>query len=527
MPSPALQSRIDALFAEMADRPAPGCVLGVWREGEPAWTRAYGQASLELGVPLRPDSRLRIASVSKQFTVAAALLLERQGRLSQEDDIRLHLPELPELPQVVRVGQLMRNTSGLPDLLELLRLGGVQLDQRVSREQLLQVMQRNRHLNFAPGSRFLYCNSGFALLGLITERLSGRSLDAQLQQAFFEPLQMGATRMVVESDLPLPGLATPYLGDGRGQWRRAQHGFEHGGEGGLVSSVEDLLRWAGHLLAPKGGVADLAQALASRVPLSGGHASHYAHGLEHGELEGLATLGHGGLWPGFRTEFLLLPAARLAVAVISNDGAVNPYKKAREVARLLLDKPLAAPRSGAAAALAGDWLDADAGELLTLSPTPEGQLMAQHWGLPFELQQQADGRWLPLRGAYEFEIPAAALDAQGRLRLALGAGREARLQRLLARTPLPADLDGVFESPDAGARWRVRGEALQAEGPLLKAPQAWRLQGLAGDLVELHSQGYWMQSSQLLRLQREPGGALRGFTVDSARIKGLPFHRCG
>lgn len=274
-------------------------------------------------------------------------------------------------------------------------------------------------------------------------------------------------------------------------------------------------------------MADLAQALASRVPLSGGHASPYAHGLEHGELEGLATLGHGGLWPGFRTEFLLLPAARLAVAVISNDGAVNPYKKAREVVRLLLDKPLAAPRSGAAAALAGDWLDADAGELLTLSPTPEGQLMAQHWGVPFELQQQADGRWLPLRGAYEFEIPAAALDAQGRLRLALGAGREARLQRLLARTPLPADLDGVFESPDAGARWRVRGEALQAEGPLLKAPQAWRLQGLAGDLVELQSQGYWMQSSQLLRLQREPGGALRGFTVDSARIKGLPFHRCG
>lgn len=184
---PDLQARIDALFAEMADRPAPGCVLGVWREGEPAWTRAYGQASLELGVPLQPDSRLRIASVSKQFTVAAALLLERQGRLSQEDDIRLHLPELPELPQVVRVGHLMRNTSGLPDLLELLRLGGVQLDQRVSREQLLQVMLRNRHLNFAPGSRFLYCNSGFALLGLITERLSGRSLDAQLQQAFFEP----------------------------------------------------------------------------------------------------------------------------------------------------------------------------------------------------------------------------------------------------------------------------------------------------------------------------------------------------
>ncbi|MFY8116367.1 MAG: serine hydrolase domain-containing protein [Roseateles sp.] len=522
-----LHATIDALFADAAGRPAPGCVLGVWREGEPSWMRAYGLASLELGVPLQTDSRLRIASVSKQFTVAAALLLERQGLLSQQDDIRQHLPELPELPQVVRVGHLMRNTSGLPDVLELLRLGGVGLDQRVDRGQLLQALQRNRHLNFEPGSRFLYCNSGFALLGLITERLSGRSLDAQLREAFFEPLGMTATSMAVESDQPLAGLATPYLNAAPGEWRRAQHGFEHGGEGGLVSSVEDLLRWAGHLLRPVDGVADLGRELARLLPLNAGGHSPYAHGLEHGRLDELSTLGHGGLWPGFRTEFLLLPEARMAVALISNDAGLNPYKQAREVARLLLARPTPPQRAETAQALVGEWLDAQAGELLSLSLNSQGQLMAQQWGASFELQQQADGRWLPLRGAYEFEIAATPLDEQGRLCLQLGAGREARLQRLAQRPALPAGLEGEFRNADAGLRWQIQGSQLQVEGPLHKPAQAWTLRGLGEDLVELQSPGYWMQGSQLLRLQRDAAGRIGAFSLDSARIKGLLFQRCG
>ncbi|QPF72807.1 beta-lactamase family protein [Roseateles sp. DAIF2] len=522
----SLHKRIDALFADLSGRAAPGYALGVMRDGELLLAKGYGQASLEQGTPLRADSLLRIASVSKQFTVAAVALLARRGRLSLEDDIRRHLPELPELPATVRIGHLMRNSSGLPDMLELLRLGGVQLDQRIGRAQLLQAIARCRHLNFAPGSRFLYSNSGFALLGLIAERCSGQSLDALLREEFFAPLNMDATRMLVESDLPLAGLATPYLGDGRGQWRRAQHGFEHGGEGGMVSSVQDMLLWAAHLLEPAAGVANLSETLMAREPLAGGYASPYAHGLEHGELEGLATLGHGGLWPGFRTEFLLLPEAKLAIVAITNDGALNPYKRAREVARLLLDKPAPLPRPDAAAALAGLWLDAELGQLLELSPLKSsGQLMAQQWGVPFELQQQADGRWLPLRGAYEFEIAAPALDSEGRLLLDIGAGRVAHCRRMVERTPLPSGLDGVYTCPDAGLRWRIEGERLQAEGPLMKVPEPWTLLGLEGDLIELRSQGYWMQSSQLLRLTRDAGGAVTGFRLDSARIKGLRFER--
>jgi D-aminopeptidase len=522
----ALQTRVDALFAELSGRAVPGYAVGLLRDGEVLLSRGYGLSSLSQQTPIGSQTVFRIASVSKQFTVAAALLLEQRGLLSQQDDVRQHLPELAELPAIVTLGHLMRNTSGLPDMLELLRLGGVHLDQRVDRATLLRTMARNHHLNFAPGSRFLYCNSGFALLGLVIERLSGQSLGDMLQTEFFGPLGMSATRMLVESDVPLPGLASPYLGDANKGWRSAQHGFEHGGEGGLVSTVPDLLLWAAHLLQPTPGVPDLSAALRRRVALATGSDSPYAYGLEYGQLDGLTTLGHGGLWPGYRSELLLLPEARLAVVVLTNDGGNNPYKVARELARLALDKPAAAARPDAAAGLVGTWLNAEHGQLFDLS-LQGGRLMAQQWGVSFELQQQGDGRWLPLRGAYEFQLQA---QADGELALDIGAGRIVACRRVTERGALPPGLAGSYGCEDLQTQWRIEaddsgGLQLWAEGPLLKAQQAWRLHGLDGDLIELRAAGYWMQSSQLLRLRRDAAGAVCGFEVDSSRVKGLRFQR--
>ncbi len=521
-----LHSKVDALFADLAGRAVPGLAVGVLREGEVLLNQGYGLASLSQLTPIRGDTRFRIASVSKQFTVAAALLLERRGLLSQDDDVRSHVPELAALPELVTIGHLMRNTSGLPDVLELLRLGGVNLDQRVDRAGLLAAMARNSHLNFAPGSRFLYCNSGFALLGLIVERVSGQSLDALLQAEFFGPLGMGSTAMLVESDVPLPGLASPYLPDGQGGWRRAQHGFEHGGEGGLVSSVPDLLLWAAHLLQPTPGVADLAEALGARVPLNQGADSPYAYGLEHSRLDEFAALGHGGLWPGYRTEFLLLPEAQLAVVVISNDGAQNPYKIARDIARLVLDRPAPAPRPDAAAALLGTWLNAEQGQLFELS-LQGGRLMAQQWGASFELQPEAEGRWLPLRGAYEFEL--LGLQQDGGLRLGMGAGRSVDCRRVTSRAALPAGLAGDYWCEDIATRWRIeaheQGLRVWVEGPLLKAQQAWTLHGLDDRLFELRGAGYWAPTHLLLRAEYGHDHAVSDLIVDSARIKGLRFKR--
>ena len=166
--------RVDALFDRFTRPGSPGAVAGVMQDGALLLSRGYGLASVEHGVPIAAPTRFRIASVTKQFTVTAALMLAEDGLLSLDEPPHTYLPELPPLP--VTLDQMMRNSSGLPDFLELLRLGGHGLDRPCRAEDLIAAIARSRHLNFPPGSRFLYSNTNFLLLGLIVERLAGQKL---------------------------------------------------------------------------------------------------------------------------------------------------------------------------------------------------------------------------------------------------------------------------------------------------------------------------------------------------------------
>ena len=163
----------------------------------------------------------------------------REGKLKLADPPHKYLGELKPLP--VTIDQMMRNSSGLPDFLELLRLGGHGLDKPARLQDLLAACVRNNHLNFAPGSRFLYSNTNFLLLGLIIEKLAGQKLGDFLAERIFKPLGMTSTSLAHEIDTVIPGLATGYLGDFESGFRRAAHAYPQGGEGGLTSTVEDLL----------------------------------------------------------------------------------------------------------------------------------------------------------------------------------------------------------------------------------------------------------------------------------------------
>jgi len=519
-----LQLRIDRIFQAVTPPGAPGCVVGVQHGGRVLLRGAYGLASLELAVPLSPRTRFRVASVSKQFTVTAVLMLAAQGRLSLDEPMHVHLPELAPLPQAVTLEHLMRNTSGLPDFLEMLRLGGVGLDAGIDRAAMLRCIAGNRHLNFAPGSRFLYSNTNFLLLGLVVERIAGCSLGDFLQQRVFAPLGMRDTLLEVAHDRPLPGLATPYVSDGQGGWRRARHGFEHGGEGGLVSCVDDLLIWTAALGHDRPGVlpAGLLAQLASPTRLTQGADSPYARGLEHSRLDGRRCVGHGGLWPGFRTELLHLPEDELSVVVISNSMAHNPYLLARQVARVVLGSE-AAVAASSLEGLDGRWLCADEPALFDLA-VRNGELCATQWGVPFQLEPQADGSWLPLRGAYEFTL-VGRLDAHT-LQVDLGAGQRSRFQRLGEAASLPGDLAGAYRCADIGADWHigVDGETLQLQGPHA-AGVRWQLRGLRPDLVELTGTSSGMPTAQLARLERDAAGRVVALQVSTSRMRGLRFER--
>lgn len=526
----ALQKRVDALFAKYARAGSPGAAVGILRGGEVVLAKGYGEASIELGVPIRPDTVFRIASVTKQFTVAAVLMLAREGRLALDDQPQQYLPELPALPRPVTIDQMMRNCSGWPDFLELMRLGGSNLDRPCRLVDLVAAITRNTHLNFEPGSRFLYSNTNFLLLGLIAERLSGKKLADLLKERIFAPLGMTRTALTIDPDTVVPGLATAYLENPDGGYRRARQAYPVAGEGGLTSCVEDLLIWAHHYRHPVLRPVDLWADLADQQPLTGGVLNPYCRGLERNTLRGLKTISHGGLWPGYRTEFLRLPDADLDVVVIANLATVDPHRLARAVALAALSgdarvQPAPAFDVAGVTPFAGTYVNEAELSLFSLE-TKDGEIVVTQGGVPFSLLARGDG-WLDVdRGAFEFAMRLPAKPGEA-IEVDLGAGRILPFRPLPERAALPKDIAGTYSSDDTGATWRIEGAQILVSGPHVASTAPWPLKGVAGDVVEIEMSYGWVTISQLARLDRDASGAASGLTVSTARIKTMRFEKTG
>jgi len=523
----ALERRVDALFARYTKPGSPGAVVAVMRDGEIELCKGYGLASIELGVPIGPRTRFRIASVSKQFTVTAALMLVAEGKLDLDAPPHKYLKELKPLP--VTVDQMMRNSSGLPDFLELLRLGGHGLDKPVRASELLDAAARNNHLNFKPGSRFLYSNTNFLLLGHIIERLTRKKLGDVLEERIFKPLGMTDTLLAADIGTVIPNLATGYLGDDQQGFRRSAHAYPQGGEGGLTSTVEDLLTWSRHFDDPTLGK-HIPTQLAAVTPLSGGHVNRYRRGVAVGELRGLDTIGHGGLWPGYRTELLRLPKVGLTVVVIANLASINPWRLAHAIAQHALDgdkrmKPAHEPVTQAEVKpIAGTWFNGEEPALFQLAWTNNEPTITQN-GMATALAARDGGWWVAEAGSLEFALKRD----KDKLKVDLGAGRTPTFTKLGKRKAVPAGIVGTYHSADSGATWTVRktalGTVVDVSGPLIASGQEWTVEGIDSDTVEIISPMVWIAPTQLAHLVRDKSGKITALEVSTGRIKKMRFER--
>ena len=511
-----LERRVGLMLAPLAE--VPGASVGVVRDGMLLLLRSAGLASIELGVGLSVTSTFRIASVSKQFTCAAILLLARDGLLATADPVRRHLPELPAALDSITLDHLMRNSSGLRDMLELLRLGGADLGTPVTEAELDAAIDRQSTLNFAPGSRFLYSNSGFRLLGRVIERVSGRSLASFLEERIFYPLGMTRTAHTPDLATPVPGLATGYLPDGEGGFRRAAHGFPLGGEGGLVSGVEDLALWARSLsvgaLSAAGLGGGLEAALEVTSPFTNGAMNSYALGLEVTPFRGLSMVSHGGLWPGYKTAFLRVPENRLTVIVIANNAALDPHHMAMQVIEAALEgdsRLQPAPTAFDHGAMTGTWLCVEDG--LSLDIAADG--MARMHGVPFALVPTSDGRMTARRGAFPF---TASLPRDGVMEVELDGGHKVAF-RLVEPSGAP-QLDGVWHCPELAVEWHISGAEARVAGPVRQGGP-WKIEALAPRHLRFHlpSALHAVWADAVLA----PDG--RTMTVNAARARGLVFQR--
>jgi len=340
---------VDAIFKDLATDQSPGCAFGVTRGDTPLAAKGYGTADLEHGVPLTSQSVFYMASVSKQFAAMSILLLERDGKFRLDDRVRTYIPDLPDYASAITIRQLLHHTSGLRDYLTLSSLAGNPADYVITERSVLNMLARQTRLNFEPGAEHLYSNSGYVLLSIIVHRVTGRPLDEFARERIFTPLNMRSTRFQHDHAAPIPGRAIGYVRRNE-TWRIANSLLDVVGDGGLYSSVDDMLRWATAFERPE--FAPLLSRMQTPGTLADGRAiaNGYGMGLSAGTYRGVPTVSHGGSLAGYRTNLLRLPAENLTVVTLCNNATANAARLAQMLAELYAPAGMsaAAPVAGTA-----------------------------------------------------------------------------------------------------------------------------------------------------------------------------------
>jgi CubicO group peptidase (beta-lactamase class C family) len=329
-------ARVDAVFKEYDSATSPGCAVAVFQDDKILYKRAYGMANLDHDVRLSTSSVFHVASVSKQFTAASILLLAQDGKLGLDDDIRKHLPELPDFGTPITIRQLANHTSGIRDQWDLLGLAGWRYSRDlITDDDVLELLTRQKALNFPPGTRHMYSNSGYTLLALIVSRVSGKSFRAFTTERIFAPLGMTNTHFRDTFNEVVKNQAYGYAPHEK-TFRLSTTNFDTAGATSLLTTVEDMAKWYANFDTGKVGGEKLLGALLDRGTLKDGTRIDYAFGIGHGTYRGVATVGHGGADAGYRAEFVRFTNPRLGVATLCNIGTANPGALSRRVAEVFL-----------------------------------------------------------------------------------------------------------------------------------------------------------------------------------------------
>lgn len=328
--------QLDALFQPFNRSDAPGLVVGIARHGRVIYRKAFGLASVQHGVANAVATRMRIGSTSKHFTCLAALLLAEDGKLDIDAPATRYLEDVRFPGAVPSLRQFMNHTSGMHDSLDLAVMANGTAQQ--TKGWQLRCMAQQQHMNFEPGNGQTYCNGGYHLLSIAIERRAGMSYEQFLKERVLAPVGMNATEPMPSDFRLLPGVATNHLPDPTGGWRVGQFPTEEiRGEGSLVSTIDDMLRWIAHLNEPKVvGSADTWRQMLTPPVLSNGLVSNYGLGLYRQSYRGVDVVHHAGGVIGGNSQMLTVPAHGLDIAIMVNGAPLNATEMGWKLVDLLL-----------------------------------------------------------------------------------------------------------------------------------------------------------------------------------------------
>jgi CubicO group peptidase (beta-lactamase class C family) len=405
---------VDSLFDRWASPASPGAAVLVLHRGAPVHARGYGMAHLEHGVPIGMSTVFDLASVSKQFGAMAIALLEADGLVSLDDDVRKYLPELYDFGSTITLRHLVHHTSGIRDWPGTMRIAGWDYRDVMSFDQILRLAWRQRELNFAPGSEHAYSNTGYNLLAEVVQRVSGRSFREFTDERIFKPLGMHDTHFHDDITRIVPGRAVSYSRAADGSYRHVTSGLTALGSSSLFSTPADLAKWVANFgTGAVGGAAALAR-MNDRGVLTTGDTIPYAFGQSIRQWRGTTSVSHTGSWAGYRTILLRLPEHDFSVIILANTSEINTTEMAASIAGIFLEDVLtplppaqaAATPASAGAAPVGWTPDAAALDAFTGSYTSDeletvwtlrvvsGQLVAEHFRSgTFTLQPVSEDRF--------------------------------------------------------------------------------------------------------------------------------------
>ena len=341
-------TQIDAIFASLKSTNAPGVAVLVIHDSKPVFRRGYGVTDLRTLHPIDEHTNFRLASFTKQFTAAAIMLLAHDGKLHYDDHLTDFFPEFPAYGKSITVRNLLNHTSGLPDYEDLLMKQYPNTpDEKVPQildAGVLKLLEQQSGGKFAPGSKWEYSNSGYAVLAMIVEKVSGKSFGEFLQERVFSPLKMKNTLAYEKGKNEVPHRAYGHSKDDRA-WRETDQSPTSAvlGDGGIYSSLDDLAKWdralREHTLLSE---EEMRPALTAVQPTDGpskfpeGKPVSYGFGWFLDPYQGHKRMSHDGSTIGFRTTIQRFPDDQLTIIVLSNRADLDPQALALKLADLYM-----------------------------------------------------------------------------------------------------------------------------------------------------------------------------------------------
>jgi len=535
--------QVDAVFSRYDKPGSPGCALGVMRDGQLAYGRGYGSADLEHGVPITTSSLFDVGSVSKQFAAASIALLAEEHKLSFSDDVRKYIPELPNYGGTITIDNLMHHTSGLRDYNGLLDLAGHDLIDVTTDSQALAVIVRQRHLNFPTGSRYEYSNTGYFLLSVIVQRVTGQSLATFARERLFVPLGMTHTLYRDHYAMLIPNRAMGYApndtgkgAQGREAWKNSMSNWEETGDGAVHLSIEDALKWDENFYHPRVGGQWMVEQLQGRGVLANGDSISYARGLDIVPYRGLRRVQHGGSWIGYRANFARFPEQHTSIVILCNVDGSAPGRLSDQVADIVLDGkfPVAkqsapvATRTAAAtsdgmplASVTGTYFDTLTNDVIRITEkngapvlgifgqslplVPTGPTTFAVTGAPASVAFMSDGQ----RPASALRLKTGSADGNVAVRFTPAAPSGDALRAYT----------GSYYSPELDVTWPIT-----LENGHLVLTRTTLDPDIAGQLDPAMTDAF-TAAGGFIRFTRDQAGQVNGFELSASRMRGIRFDR--